>query len=275
MLNVVNFGAGTYVLYAEIGADGTIEVDPEPYGDSFARPARLLPVEAKALVAAIDLIGEHIPEGSLSSAREKVVAALGEDPAHEGLQVAPPGGDDTEIAAVVSRAISDRRLLSFEYYKENEDEFSTRLVEPYALINGREGWYVATFDPSRDSVRHFRLDRIKSASVTDKQFDHRPDIDPAADVDGWPRTGEVPASRRAHVLISAQRARWAREERTVIAELQDGSVIVELGFAGVDWLVREVLKEAGDAIVLEPADARAAVLAAASAIAQATAAIPA
>jgi len=78
VLNVVNFGAGTYVLYAEISPDdGTIEVDPEPYGDSFARPARLLPVEAKALVAAIDLIGEHIPAGSLASAREKVIAALG------------------------------------------------------------------------------------------------------------------------------------------------------------------------------------------------------
>jgi proteasome accessory factor BC len=266
VLNVVNFGAGTYVLYAEIDDDGTIAVDPEPYGDSFARPARLLPVEAKALVAAIDLIGEHIPEGSLAAVREKVVAALGEDPAHEGLQVATPGGDDTEIAAVVSRAIAGRRLLSFEYYKENEDEFSTRLVEPYALINGREGWYVASFDPTRDSVRHFRLDRIKSASVSAEHFEPRPDVDPAADVDGWPRTGEVPASRRAQVWVSPERARWAREERTVISELQDGSVIVELGFAGVDWLVREVLKEAGDAVVLGPADARAAVRAAAETI---------
>ena len=267
VLNVVNFGAGTYVLYAEIGPDGTIEVDPEPYGDSFARPARLLPVEAKALVAAIDLIGEHIPEGSLTSVRQKVVAALGEDPVHGGLQVATPGGDDVEIAAVVSRAISGRRLLSFEYYKENEDEFSTRLVEPYALINGREGWYVASFDPTRDSVRHFRLDRIKSASVTEERFEPRPDVDPAADVDGWPRTGEVPASRRAQVWISPERARWAREERTVIGELADGSVIVELGLAGVDWLVREVLKEAGDAVVLAPADARAAVREAAERIA--------
>src|SRR5436305_358492 len=117
VLNVVNFGAGTYVLYAEIGEDGMIEVDPEPYGDSFARPARLLPVEAKALVAAIDLIGDHIPTGSLASVREKVVAALGEDPAQEGLQVASPGGDDEQIAAVVSRAIASQRLLSFEYYK--------------------------------------------------------------------------------------------------------------------------------------------------------------
>jgi proteasome accessory factor C len=258
VLNVVNFGAGTYVLYAEI-ADGMVEVDPEPYGDSFARPARLLPVEAKALIAAIDLIGEHIPQGSLASVRQKVVAALGEDPVHEGLQMAPPSGDDAEIAAVVSRAISQRQLLSFEYYKENEDEFSLRTVEPYALINGREGWYVASFDPSRESVRHFRLDRIKSATVNDEHFEPRPDVDPAADVDGWPRTGEVPASRRARLWISPERARWAREERTVVADLDDGAVIVELGFAGVDWLVREVLKEAGDAVVLEPEDARAAV----------------
>ena len=42
-------------------------------------------------------------------------------------------------------------------------------------------------------------------------------------------------------------------------ELTDGSVIVELSFAGADWLVREVLKEAGDAAVLEPAEAREAV----------------
>jgi proteasome accessory factor C len=266
VLNVVNFGAGTYVLYAEIHSDGTIEVDPEPYGDSFARPARLLPVEAKALVAAIDLIGEHIPEGSLASVRDKVVAALGEDPVHEGLQFAAPGGDDSEIAAQVSRAISTRRQLSFEYYKENEDEFSTRLVEPYALINGREGWYLASFDPTRESVRHFRLDRIKSATVTDNSFDPRADVDPARDVDGWPRTGEVPASRRARVWVSPERARWAREERSVSMELEDGSVIVELGFAGVDWLVRETLKEAGDAVVLEPEDARAAVRAAAATI---------
>ena len=266
VLNLVNFGAGTYVLYAEFGEDGMIEVEPEPYGDSFARPARLLPVEAKALVAAIDLIGEHIPQGSLTSVRQKVVAALGQDPVHEGLQIAAPGGDDAEIASVVSIAITQRRLLSFEYYKQNEDEFSTRTVEPYALINGREGWYVATFDPSRHDVRHFRLDRFKSASVTDESFEPRPDVNPAADVDGWPRTGEVPASRRARVWISPERARWAREERTVTGELEDGAVVVERGFASIRYLVRDVLKEAGDAVVLEPEDARDAVREAAEAI---------
>jgi len=263
VLNVVNFGGGSYVLYAEIKEqEGEIEVDPEPYSDNFDRPARLLPVEAKALVAAIDLIGEHIPEGSLTSARTKIVAALGEDPMEQGLQVAATAGDDSDVARVVSKAIVKRRVIELEYYKENEDELALRRIEPYALTNGREGWYVASFDPERGGVRHFRLDRIKRATVTDERFEPRPEVDPAAEVDGWLRTGEVPASRSARVWVSPERARWAREARRVVEECADGAVVVELSFAGTDWLVREILKEAGDAAVLEPEDAREAVRAA-------------
>jgi proteasome accessory factor BC len=259
VLNVVNFGGGSYVLYAEIADDGFIDVDPEPYSDNFARPARLLPVEAKALVAAIDLIGDHLPEGALSSAREKIVAALGGTDPMAQLHVASATADDSGIARVVSEAITGRRLLRLEYYKPNEDEFSERTVEPYALINGREGWYVASFDPARNDVRHFRLDRIKHAEVTDTAFEPRPEVDPAADVDGWPRTGEVEASRTARVWVSPERARWMREEHRAAQELADGSVVVELPYAGTDWLVRRVLEEAGDAAVLEPAEAREAV----------------
>ena len=273
VLNVVNFGGGSYVLYAEFKEeDGEIEVDPEPYSDNFDRPARLLPVEAKALVAAIDLIGEHIPEGSLTSAREKIVAALGEDPMEQGLQVAPTAGDDSDVARLVSNAIVQRQLIELEYYKENEDELTPRTVEPYALTNGREGWYVASFDPERDGVRHFRLDRIKRVTVTDQKFEPRPEVDPAGEVDGWLRTGEVPASATARVWVSPERARWAREARRVVEEWSDGAVVVELSFAGVDWLVREILKEAGDAAVLEPEDAREAVRVAVARLREANAA---
>jgi len=182
VLNVVNFGGGSYVLYAEILEDsGEIEVDPQPYSDNFDRPARLLPVEAKALIAAIDLIGEHIPEGSLASAREKIVAALGEDPMEQGLQVAHGrSGDDPDVARRISRAIVEQRLIELDYYKENEDEFSLRRVEPYALVNGREGWYVASFDPEKAQMRHFRLDRIRRAEVTEERFQARAEVDPAA-----------------------------------------------------------------------------------------------
>ncbi len=104
LLNVVNFGGGTYVLYAEIQGD-EIEVDSEPYGDNFARPARLLPLEAKALVAAIDLFGDHLPQGGLQSARAKIVTALGHDPSEEGLEIAAGSGGDAKVARVVNEAI--------------------------------------------------------------------------------------------------------------------------------------------------------------------------
>ena len=100
-----------------------------------------------------------------------------------------------------------------------------------------------------------------------ERFEPRAGLDPAADIGGWPRTGRIGGSRAARVLISAEQARWAREQRTVLAELEGGEIVVEITFKGLEFLVREVLKEAGDAAVLEPADARAAVRAAVARIA--------
>jgi proteasome accessory factor BC len=259
VLNVVNFGGGSYVLYAEVQGD-EIDVDPEPYSDNFARPARLLPLEAKALVAAIDLLGDHLPEGSLASARSKIVEALGEDPAQEGLQIAHTTKDDSGVAATINEAIAGRRMLTLDYYKENEDEFTKRTVEPYALMNGREGWYLFSYDLERDDTRHFRLDRIRDVRISKREFEPRAEIDPTADLEGWPVTGAVPSSRVARVWIAPHRARWERERRSIVGELEDGALIAELPFAGVEWLVREVLREAGDAAVLKPDDAREAVL---------------
>ncbi|MGI8633222.1 MAG: helix-turn-helix transcriptional regulator [Solirubrobacterales bacterium] len=257
VLNIVNFGGGTYVLYAEIQGD-EIEVDTEAYGDNFARPARLLPLEAKALVAAIDLFGDHLPQSGLQTARGKIVEALGHDPAEEGLEIAQ-GSDDAQISKIVGHAITERKVLELEYYKENEDEFSSRTVEPYRLENGPEGWYVECYDRDRKAVRHFRLDRVKEARALDTTFEPRPEIEEVAQLEGWLTEGEVPDARMAQVWVSPERARWIREERTVIAELADGAVIIELPYAGEAWLIREILKGAGDLIVLEPGDTRAAI----------------
>ena len=269
VLNVVNFGGGAYVIYAEILPSGEIEVDPEPYSDTFDRPARLLPIEANALVAAIDLIGPHLARGALDSARDKIIAALGHDPVEEGLHVTSPVTSD-HITRTVERAVHSSRRLEIVYWSPtpppNEDPFTERVIEPYALFNSTEAWYVAAVDPAKDDLRHFRLDRIRRATLLEDRFERREDLDPVADIGGWPRTGKVEGSRVAHVWISPGQSRWMREQRTVLAELPDGAVVVEWAYKGAAYLVREILKEAGDAAVLEPADAREAVLAAAEAL---------
>jgi proteasome accessory factor C len=257
VLNVVNFGGGTYVLYAEIQGD-EIEVDPDTYGDNFDKPARLLPLEAKALIAAIDLLGDHLPQGSLRTAREKIVAALGHDPSEEGLEIAP-GRDDSHVVATVNEAIERRRVLELQYYKENEDEFVRREVEPYQLVNGPEGWYLGCYDLEREDTRHFRLDRMKEAVITDREFEPREGVADALAEQEWLARGEVATAGVARVWVSPERARWLREERTVLEELADGAVVVELPYGSTDWLVREILKGVGDLVVLEPAEAREAV----------------
>ena len=66
-------------------------------------------------------------------------------------------------------------------------------------------------------------------------------------------------ARVARVWVSPDRARWLREERTVVEELADGSVVVEFPYLGTSWLLREILRGAGDLVVLEPPEAREAI----------------
>ncbi len=263
VLNVVNFGGGSYVLFAQI-EDDVVTVDSEPYSDNFARPARLLPLEAKALIAAIDLLGEYFPDDSLISARAKVVVALGEDPATGGLQIAAAKADDSEIAGQLTNAIAASKLVEIEHYKEDQDTFTKRVIEPYSLMNGREGWYVHTWDRSREAPRDFRLDRIKHVHVLDEGFAPREGMKP--DLDGWAKTGVVSSSTVARIWIEPNAARRVREEHDPVQELKDGAILIDLPYGGVNWLVTEIFKHAGDAVVLEPAEARTAVRDAAKAL---------
>src|SRR5262249_28799637 len=100
-----------------------------------------------------------------------------------------------EVARQVREAIESHGVLSIHYYKENEDEFTKRDIEPYRLANGPEGWYVASYDRRREDIRHFRLDRIKEADITKEDFEPRPEVEEIAAIEGAWLSGEhVPAA---------------------------------------------------------------------------------
>jgi proteasome accessory factor C len=191
------------------------------------------------------------------------VAALGHDPSEEGLEIAP-GRDDSHVVRTVNEAIHLHRVLELHYYKENEDQFVKREVEPYQLVNGPGGWYLGCYDIGRSDTRHFRLDRMKEARMTEREFEPREGIEERLAEQEWLAHGEVASAGVARVWVAPERARWLREERTVVEELADGAVVVEVPYGSTEWLVREILKGAGDLVALEPDDAREAVLAAVS-----------
>ena len=248
VLNVVNFGGGAYVIYAEMLPTGEIEVDPEPYSDTFDRPARLLPIEAKALVAAIDLLNLAQPE--LARAREKVVAALGHDPVEEGLQITSPTVAD-EVAHTVERAVHENRLLELEYW-DRAALLASGGSSRTRCSTAREAWYVAAAT-STDRLQHFRLDRIKSAS----RWTSASSRGPTSTRSPTSAAGRAPARSRARGSRTcgsrpsrragrARSGRWSPSSRTARSSSSSP-------FKGIDYLVKEILKEAGDAAVLEPA----------------------
>ena len=100
---------------------------------------------------------------------------------------------------------------------------------------------------------------MKEARLTDVEFEPREGVEEALAEQEWLVHGEV-TTAVARVWVAPDRARWLREQRTVVEELSDGAVVVELPYGSSDWLAREVLKGVGDLVVLEPSEAREAVL---------------
>ncbi len=255
LLNLINFGGGCYALYAQIEGD-TVAVQKETYGDRFSRPARLSPLEAKALLWALDFIGDRLPTeagGSLSSVRAKVEAAMGS----EGLPTVELGraqNANAGVAAAVSQAIREDRLLEIDYWTESRGAITKRTIEPHLLVNAQDAWYVVAFCRRADGQRTFRLDRIRSAVLLEEHFTRRPEIAMSGPYLPWgahPQPGETVA-QSASVWCSPELARWMLEKHHSRERFSDGSVLVEIPYASEDWLVKELLKYQGDAVLFEP-----------------------
>jgi len=265
ILNIVNFGGGAYSLYAEISGDEIVP-EVESYSDWLERPVRLLPIEARALIAALDIVGGNLMEGALKTAKDKVVEALGLDPLELGLLIAESSGDNDDIARVCSKAISERVKVRIRYVSAGAEVLRT--VSPYALINGTEGWYLAGFDSRRQAARFFRLDRIRKAALTADSFEKDPKITKElSSFTAWASGGALSGATSAEVLINSRYATEAQERYgDATRQCKDGSVVVLIPYVGTSWLATEMLKAAGEATVLSPAEARTAVSAAAQSL---------
>jgi len=246
LLNLVNFGGGCYALFASL-EDGNVHVEKELFGDTFRRPPRLTPLEARAIRLALEFVGPMIAaeaNSPLDRVRKKLEETFGQFELDDGSE---PGAatEEERLIRTLAGAIEKRRLVEFQYLKPGETTASTRTVEPYFFRRELPHWYVDVWDRDREAVKTFRLDRMKDARLLRKTFE--------------PRRGIVPRSfedaQTARVLYSPRVARW-RIERGAARPLTDGGALEELAVGSVDWLVGEILSYGGEAVVLEPRDLR-------------------
>jgi predicted DNA-binding transcriptional regulator YafY len=245
LLNLVNFGGGCYAVYAELEGD-EVRVDKEIYGDTFRAAPRLTPLEARAIRLALEYVGPMIAADAhtpLERVRRKLEETFGE---FELAQTPEPQtqGDEEEFIATLSEGIRRRLLVEIEYQKAENAASETHLVEPYSFERALPHWYVHTFDRTRDAGRSFRLDRMRSAALTDGAFEPRPHFEPE----------RLQGARVARIHYSQKVARWEVERGA--RELADGSAVAEEKVGGSEWLVSEILRFRGEAVVVEPDDLR-------------------
>ena len=257
LLNLVNFGGGCYTVYAEVDEDaGIVRVDKELYGDVFRKPPRLTPLEARAISLAIDYVGPTIAAEAhtpLDRVRKKLEETFGQF----DLPQTPSGDADNaeeKLVRTLSDAVEKRRVVEIEYLKEGDETPATRAVEPYSFVRELPHWRVHTWDRTVDGPRTYRLDRMRSARLTDEQFEPREGFDPEY----------LNEPRLARVWHSPVVARWKVERGARL--LTDKAALAELPFKTDEWLLSEVLADAGETVVLEPVDMRVAVAARARAL---------
>jgi predicted DNA-binding transcriptional regulator YafY len=254
LLNLVNFGGGCYAVYASLD-DGVVRVEKELFGETFRKPPRLTPLEARAIQLALEFVGPSIAAQAntqLDRVRRKLAETFGEfDVELPPERVALT--EEEQLIATLSRAIEEHRLVEIEYTAVGE-ETSVRVIEPHALERELPWWYVHSWDRTRDAQRSFRLDRMRRAELLAETFEPRGEVVPQ-------KLRDVSTAR---VLFSPAVGRW-RVERGA-QPLAKGHALEELRFGSLDWLVGEILSYRGEAEVLEPADLRREVLRRANAL---------
>jgi proteasome accessory factor C len=245
LLNLVNFGGGCYAVYAELQGD-QVHVDKELFGDTFRRPPRLTPLEARAIRLALEFVGPMIAAGAhspLDRVRAKLEETFG---VFELTQTpAPHVGEEEGLVDVLTQAIDGHRLVELDYLKPEEQAVVTRTVEPYSIERRLPHWYVHTWDTERDQPRSYRLDRMRNAKVLDATFVPREGFDPS----------ELHSATTARIWYSPAVARWEVEKGA--RPLVDGAALADKSVGSAEWLVGEVVSYRGEAIVLEPPELRA------------------
>jgi predicted DNA-binding transcriptional regulator YafY len=76
----------------------------------------------------------------------------------------------TENLFGLLHAVKNRVQIKFTYQKYWEEELTERTVEPYALKEFKNRWYILACDTKDTQVKSFALDRLTNLEITKKRF---------------------------------------------------------------------------------------------------------
>jgi proteasome accessory factor C len=160
-----------------------------------------------------------------------------------GSQITITEAAQSQVRAVIDRAIAERANVSIAYFSPQRDEVKERIISPFGFFIEGSFEYLEAFCELAGAARTFRLDRIKTAS---------PDLLPRI----------TATSKEISATPLTTKARITRGERSTAESLglSPGEITIgeaiSLSAYSVDWIARTALGSCGDLVIDSPEEIR-------------------
>jgi len=156
--------------------------------------------------------------------------------------------------------IEDRRAVFITYRSLRSTEPVTYDVYPYGLIHHRGSLYLVGWAPEHEEIRHWKIDRMNDAELTEFRFPRPEDFDlhehMAKSFGVFHDQGDV----HVKVRFSPEVARYVQEKKwhasQKLTPQKDGSLIAEFDLDGTEEIQRWLLSFGRHAEVAEPKELR-------------------
>ena len=191
-----------FVIDSAPGRGGGLHLDPQ----SLQTTARLSVTEVFALlisVASMRAAGRLPFAGLADAGLAKIEKALPPDkvrdlrrfldclyvgPLAPEVDISGMGEMDRALLPAFETAFLERLHLRFGY-RDAKGAFTSRQVEPQAMLILPPLWYLVAWDPVREDIRHFRMDRISQPQIVEGATFRRRQV---AFADGVRPVGQTP-----------------------------------------------------------------------------------
>ncbi len=224
--------------------------------DYLARPLRLTPTEATALIVALRALRAGADSEQTRDVVDRALAKLEQAAAATPAEVIDPGAaPDVALVGLRARlqeAVAAGQQVRLVYYVPSRDEESERVVDPHGITGQGATSYLDAWCHLAEAPRWFRLDRIRAVEVLDSPVETR--AEPRDLAEG------LFAQRDELAVVTldvAPEAYWITEYYPVQAvrsapQRGEGHHEVDVVVADEHWLMALLLRVAPHARVIAP-----------------------
>jgi predicted DNA-binding transcriptional regulator YafY len=132
---------------------------------------------------------------------------------------------------IIIDAMRENRIITFEYKGVRDNEYKTRLVQPYQLLFDTGVWFLYGYAEERSVIRFFSLSRLKNASLTNERFTLPKDFEYSKKNEGsyfgvfFGKKKHYKIAFTSRAAIDVQERKWAADQKIDIKK--EGTVIID------------------------------------------------